>query len=162
MKVYSIKLSRHFLKGHPRASEPTYFVEKFLKGQGMYRAEIDEEFGRLLFPKIHTLRANYEEWARRIEEVQTGKAKLCVQYWHGVPFRSKVGTICDLTAEHGVGVQKVEFSATLTTIDDIEQELDIDVMAHNDGLAPKDFCDWFKGYDLTKPLALIHFTNFRY
>lgn len=35
-------------------------------------------------------------------------------------------------------------------------------LATNDGLSVEDWLDWFKGYDLTKPLAVLHFTDFRY
>jgi hypothetical protein len=38
----------------------------------------------------------------------------------------------------------------------------LDYLAKNDGLSLDDFKEWFKGYDLSKPLALIHFTKFRY
>lgn len=34
--------------------------------------------------------------------------------------------------------------------------------AANDGLSLSDWREWFKGYDLTKPMAIIHFTPFRY
>jgi len=32
----------------------------------------------------------------------------------------------------------------------------------NDGLSFDDWLDWFKDYDLTKPMAIIHFTPMRY
>jgi hypothetical protein len=35
-------------------------------------------------------------------------------------------------------------------------------IATNDGLSPDDFKAWFKGYDLSKPKAIIQFTKFRY
>ena len=35
-------------------------------------------------------------------------------------------------------------------------------LAANDGLSTNDWLDWFKNYDLTKPMAIIHFTKFRY
>jgi len=39
---------------------------------------------------------------------------------------------------------------------------DIRTLAKNDGLSLQDFKDWFKGYDFSKPMAIIHFTRFRY
>lgn len=33
---------------------------------------------------------------------------------------------------------------------------------HNDGLSEVDWRNWFERYDLTEPLAVIHFTKFRY
>jgi hypothetical protein len=35
-------------------------------------------------------------------------------------------------------------------------------LAKNDGLSLDDFKAWFKGYDLSKPMSIIHFTTFRY
>lgn len=35
-------------------------------------------------------------------------------------------------------------------------------VANNDGLKYLDWRRWFKDYDLSKPLAVVHFTKFRY
>ena len=35
-------------------------------------------------------------------------------------------------------------------------------LAKNDGLSLEDFTAWFKGYDLSETMAIIHFTPFRY
>ena len=35
-------------------------------------------------------------------------------------------------------------------------------LAKNDGLSLDDFKAWFKSYDLSQPMAIIHFTSFRY
>ena len=35
-------------------------------------------------------------------------------------------------------------------------------LAENDGLSFENWADWFKDYDLKQPMAIIHFTNFRY
>lgn len=35
-------------------------------------------------------------------------------------------------------------------------------VAKNDGLHPADWLDWFSCYDLSKPMAIINFTQFRY
>ncbi len=35
-------------------------------------------------------------------------------------------------------------------------------LARNDGLSLEDWEAWFKDYDLSKPMAIIHFTPFRY
>ncbi len=167
MKTYVITLSQSFLKGHPRAGEPTYFAKKFMNGvfrTGYYSdpGEIETMDIPLILSKIHTIRGNYDLWAKRIKEVQEGKAVLSIRVWSGKPYNSGQITIATLTAEHGVGVQRVEFTATLTEIDGVAKEIDTDVMAYNDGLVLEDFVNWFKKYDLTKPMAIIHFTEFRY
>ena len=51
MKTYVITLSKNFMKGHPKAGEPTYFFEKFLKGQNKNLSDIAMEFGTDLMPK---------------------------------------------------------------------------------------------------------------
>jgi len=35
-------------------------------------------------------------------------------------------------------------------------------IARNDGLSFDDFEEWFKDYDLSKPMAIIHYSDFRY
>ena len=35
-------------------------------------------------------------------------------------------------------------------------------LSANDGLSLKDFKSWFKGYDLSEAMAIIHITKFRY
>ena len=171
MKTYIVTLSKTFLKGHPRAGEPTYFAEKFFKGQGKYRAEIDEEFGRLLIPKIHTMRANYGMWAKRIAEVQRGEAILSVRVWSGAPYRSAQVTLANLDHTSGLGVQELRFmsksiySPYIGPIDEYTVSInfsDRKILSDNDGLSLDDWQDWFASYDLSEPMALIHFTPFRY
>jgi len=41
-------------------------------------------------------------------------------------------------------------------------KIDAIELAKNDGLSYADFKDWFKGYDLSNPMVIIHFTKFRY
>lgn len=67
MKTYVLILSEYFPKDHPKAGEPTGFV------------------GDLMFTgkKIHTIRSNYELWAKRIDEVRAGKARLSIRIWTG-------------------------------------------------------------------------------
>jgi hypothetical protein len=114
-------------------------------------------------PKIHTIRSNYELWANRISEIQEGKAILSIRYWSGKPCNSKQVEICRLGKDSGIGVQKLEFVQHLIypIIDGIERGYSLD-MASNDGLSVEDFAEWFKNYDLTKPMAIIHFTQYRY
>ena len=148
MKTYVITLSRSFPANHSKAGMPTDFKEKFLKGE-----------------KIHTIRLNYPLWEKRIEEVQGGKAVLSIRQWASKPGHSKQIEIARLTAKDGVGIQKLCFPNRLTAwVDYPERTLSVDFkhLAKNDGLSLADWCDWFRLYDLSKPLAIIHFTKFRY
>jgi hypothetical protein len=155
-KTYVLTVSRQFMKSHPKSGQETGFVDKILAGK-----------------KIHTIRANYEFWKKRIDEVTAGSAILSVRYWSGKPYNSKQITIVDLTKEDCVGIQKLTFAPVYGIQAKIfttgERKLigykpcfEIDELSKNDGLLVKDFKDWFKGYDLSQPMAIIHFTKFRY
>ena len=158
MKTYVITLSRHFLANHKLAGEETHFKEKFLLGQGL------TDYDTPSLAKIHTIRANYPLWEKRIKEVQDGKAFLSVRQWTGKPYRSKQVEIAMLTAENGVGIQMLRFLGDNFNGGYIRNGVypSDEILAKNDGLSLADWCDWFRGYDLSKPLAIIHFTRFRY
>lgn len=151
MKKYIITLSKFFLKQHIRAGEETGFKDSFLKGK-----------------KVHTIRANYNLWEARIKEVQEGKAVLSIRQWSGLPYRSKQDEITELSKEDGVGIQKLTFNKDsngeffLEDFDIDGKYIDFDKLAANDGLLTEDWFRWFKKYDLSKPMAVIHFTSFRY
>lgn len=150
MKTYVLTLSKVFPKTHKRAGEPTDFELLFK----------DNNY----FDKIHTIRANYPLWGERISRIQEGKARLSIRQWTGKPYRSKQVEIASLTADDGVGIQKLSFSREMLSfeIDDKGFAIPESLLAENDGLSLEDWIDWFKGYDLDKPMAIIHFTKFRY
>lgn len=158
MKTYVLMLSKEFPATHPRKGEPTGFRDKFL-------AAIKQIEGG--WWKLHTIRANYPLWAKRIAEVQRGEAVLSVRQWSGKPYCSKQITIATLTAEDGVGLQQLTDLDTnaygfypCVRVD--KRNIDKLLVAQNDGLSLEDWLSWFKNYDLSKPLAIIHFTKFRY
>lgn len=111
-----------------------------------------------------------------MNEVQAGKAVIELFFWSGSPYNSKHDgskqvVLATLDKASGCGVQKLEFSASgligMIKIDDDFPEntnggYPISELAMNDGLSLEDFNAWFKGYDLSKPLAIIQFTKFRY
>jgi hypothetical protein len=161
MKTYVITLSKSFLIKHSKSGEPTNFRDAFNAGQVFNRGSEC----LYLRPKLHTIRANYPLWEKRIKEVQAGNAVLSVRQWTGKPYGSKQIEIARLTDENGVGIQKLCFPNRLTAwVDYPERKLSVDFkyLAKNDGLSLADWCDWFRHYDLSKPLAIIHFTKFRY
>lgn len=153
MKTYVITLSQNFPAMHKQAGKPTNFKEKFLRGE-----------------KIHTIRANYPLWEKRIKEVQDGRAVLSVRQWTGKPYRSKQVEITTLTAEDEIGVQAARIVAGIylkIIFDDnfehyFVSEEERTLLAKNDGLSLEDWKEWFISYDITNPLAIIHFTKFRY
>lgn len=166
MKTYVLTLSQKFPSKHPNHGEPTNFNNQLLNA--VWRAHnmsvCFPQFGM----KLHTIRANYELWRKRFEQIEAGKAILSVRYWTGKPYASKQMEICKLTNKDGIGLQQIRFAHYNdgnTYLDcahiggrDVKGEL----IAVNDGLNYQDWSNWFKSYDLSKPLAVIHFTNFRY
>ena len=156
MKTYVLTVSRYFPGTHKRKGEETFFVDRILAGQ-----TIDSN----MWKKIHTIRANYELWAKRIKEVQEGKAILSIRYWSGKPYNSKQVEIFQLDQNSGCGVQRLVCKSNCIYYPTVLENpliLSYIEISKNDGLSPEDFKEWFRGYDLSKPMAIIHFTNFRY
>jgi len=156
-KTYNIMLSKVFPVTHQRKGEPTFFSQKVqaAKFPTVYPNET---------PKLHTIRANYPLWEKRIAEVQSRNAEICLRQWTGKPYRSKTVEIMRLTADDGVGIQCLTFydnRIIYPTVDNSYQP-SIKEISTNDGLSKDSWIEWFRGYDLSKPMAIIHFTNFRY
>lgn len=154
MKTYVITLSQLFPVTHKRAGEQTGFKEKFFYG-------IDKERDD---GKIHTIRANYELWEKRFKEIAEGRACLSVRQWSGKPYCSKQVEIARLTKDDGIGIQQLIFYHGSIEHPIIRGGCEplLSELAYNDGLSVEDWNEWFKDYNLSKPLAIIHFTNFRY
>ena len=149
MKTYCLTLSQAFPSTHPRAGQPTHFDEN------------------LRLSKLHTIRANYDYWAKRFEKIKTGEACLSVRQWVGKPYGkgSTQKELARLTREDGIGLQKLEFKDigngfNAAVIDG--KPWPREILASNDGLSLQDWRNWFRDYDFSKPMAIIQFTNFRY
>jgi len=141
LKTYVITLSKMFPQGHPRAGQPTNFRESFERGL-----------------KIHTIRCNYDLWAKRLDEVIAGRAVLSLRQWSGKPYDSKQEPpIRILTKDDGVGYQKLECIELLSD----SFSIDRDGAAH-DGLSYADFYNWFDHEKIEDPYIIIHFTPYRY
>lgn len=154
MKTYVITLSQVFPATHARAGEPTGFKEKV-------EAAIKQLEGE--WWKLHTIRANCELWAKRFEKIATGEACLSIRMWTGKPYRSKQVEILRLTREDGIGIERLTFDRSPHLLPNVDYKpVGVGNLANNDGLSLDDWKEWFKGYDLSKPLAIIHFTKFRY
>lgn len=154
IKTYVITLSKRYLKGHPKAGQPTNFKEKFLNGE-----------------KIHTIRGNYELWKKRLDEVRDRKAILSIRQWEGMPYRSKQIEIAKITSVSGCGVQYINLwkpneDQIYWQINDRKVKETFNEVAQNDGLDIEDFRRWFipkkDAKDFYFEGAIIHFTPFRY
>ena len=176
MKTYVIMLSQTFPANHPRRGEETKFKQKIINAifvnQGWNKIAAYPELG----DKLHTIRVNYDLWKKRIDEVQRGDACLSLRQWEGKPYRSKQIEFARLTNQDCVGIQMLTFGRAYNpNTDGWDGEYDLRLgtvdddcfaspwtLAKNDGLNVVDWADWFKDYNLSKPLAIIHFTKFRY
>jgi len=158
MKTHILTISKTFPATHKRAGEETQFVDKILN------AIDNKEFN----VKIHTIRSNYPLWEKRIREVQEGKAVLSLRFWSGKPYRSNQIEFLKLDKDSGIGIQIISDFEQISVLvsdsfdDEICPIIRLDNIAKNDGLSFDDFKEWFKKYDLSEPMAIIHFTNFRY
>jgi hypothetical protein len=143
LKCYVLMVSEQFSKKHKRAGEPTEFVEKVERKE-----------------KIHTIRANYELWAKRFEKIKNGEAYLSIRIWTALPYRSKQKEVFRLDKSDGIGIECLD---VLPFGNHVEKSAWIDEseLAKNDGLTYDDFKEWFKSYD-SETMVIIHFTNFRY
>lgn len=147
MKTYIIILANTFPKGHPEEGKPTRFGASVVQNV-----------------KYHTLRENYEEWERKIKEIQAGEAVLSVRVWEDKPYRSKQMELLKLGAE-SVGIQKLHsFDKEHAYFMDDNGKIistPLQELANNDGLALYEWKGWFEN-NAHLPLAVIHFTDFRY
>lgn len=174
MKTYVIILSKKFPLSHERAGDETLFRDKFLLGIGCPDCDTEQDLSgenispcnscerACAYPKIHTIRANYPLWKKRIAEVERGEACLSIRQWAGKPYRSKQSEIVRLTRDDNIGVQELLFDDTdeyycLTSSGYIPKS----VIATNDGLSIEDWGNWINVNDGSS-LAIIHFTRFRY
>lgn len=185
MKTYVLTVSRYFPKTHKKAGKSTFFISQIrhstcnylsLEGRKIESCceNCDFQFECAITKKLHTIRSNYEFWSKRISEIQKGNAILSIRYWSGKPYNSKQVETCQLDRNSGIGVQMLTFpsvrlcegNATPLSAEVYEsfsyKYCDLSIIAKNDGLSLEDFKEWFKKYDLSKPMAIIHFTNFRY
>jgi hypothetical protein len=130
--------------------------------------EAIQYFEKLIKSKLHTIRGSYELWKKRIDNVNSGSAILSLRYWSGKPYNSKQVEVCQLDKDSGIGIQKLVFfipdiSKPLIEINETYHlSIAPNLLCKNDGLSIEDFKEWFRPYKLDKPLAIIHFTNFKY
>lgn len=146
MKTFVLTVSKQFPKTHNKSGKDTRFVYNI---QRLFSNDCE---------KIHTLRANYELWRKRAKEINEGKAILSIRYWSDKPYNSKQVEICRLEK---IGVEKIEDPTNFVFAQIGDRQINWETIAINDGLSFDDFCEWFKVRTKT-PMAIIHFTNFRY
>ncbi len=142
MKCYVLMISEKFPAKHKRAGEPTNFP-----------AKMD------CMSKVHTIRGNYELWRKRFDKIDKWEAYLSVRSWSGKPYKSSQVELFRFDKSDNIGIEKLRIYPTW--VED-NTYIEIGILSQNDGLSFEDFSDWFKGYDGSKEMAIIHFTGFRY
>ena len=148
VKKAIITLSKVFPATHSRKGDPTGFSGKLEKGE-----------------KRHTIRANYDWWAKKMEAINDGRMYLSIREWSGKPYCSPQN---ELRQIHKIGLQKVEM--TYDSNDDVPQvwidgkKIPIQEVCKNDGLDLDDFIELFFGNSKSNTFdgVCIQFTNFRY
>lgn len=147
MITYVLTISQKFPATHKRHGEPTNFYSSILAGK-----------------KRHTIRGNYKLWEKRFKKINEGEAILSIRAWDGKPYNSKQTELLKLDRTNGIGIEKIIFDDYLYSclINGKRFSVTSEMIAQNDGLTIDDFGEWFKGYDLSKEMVIIHFTDFRY
>lgn len=181
MKTYVITLSQTFPATHSRKGQLTYFKQQLLnalnigkKGSAQYVPHSGSSDDRLGY-KFHTIRANYPLWKERFDQIERGEACLSVRQWMGKPYASKQVEIARLTIEDGIGLQRIKYGETRTSLRTYKnwyvteaggmlRMLDEREIANHDGLSKEDWVEWFNNpaYNKREYFAVIHFTSFRY
>ncbi len=142
-----ITFSRVFQKSHPRAGEPTFFVEKIVKALDENKFQplqndiynfFDEDFyNEKAIPKYHTIRSG-NRWKVR--------DKFSPRIWSGKPYASKMITISpDIEIKNIYPFELTKYEFILNG-----QKLglkELEVVAKNDGLSSEDFEYWFNSKD---------------
>lgn len=149
MKTYILLISKWFLAGHSRAGQETNFIPKIIEQT-----------------KIHTVRENYDFWAKRVNSINNRQGLLSIRQWSERPYRSKMITYMNLPH---AGLQRFDIVKGKMFVDKkaltIAESL---ALVRNDGFefstqGLKDFMEWL-GADKKdlRNACIIHFTNIRY
>lgn len=143
MKV--LTFSRYFPKGHPKAGQPTFFVENILKG--IHKVKDGYVYGECAL-KLHTIRAG-DRW--NVGDMAS------LRVWSDKPYRSKQIEFAqvevkktwafDLIADHisvewFINGQQMGYYTPKTASE--YRNPDLFKVAKNDGLAIEDFATWFE------------------
>lgn len=166
MKTYILMLAKNYLAEHPKKGKATSFETKVRNAIAVAngKARLEGDFPTAL--KYHTCREDYFKWKKIFDEILRGDACLSIRQWEGLPRRSKAIEILRLTKDNCIGLQRLDFvfdksgKSYITMIDN--KVIPVDKIANNDGLTLPDWQAWFKKADLTQPMAVIQFTQFRY
>jgi len=183
-----MSISEYFPKTHKRAGEPTNFVMQISnvfygsfpaklhtmrQNYSLWKKRIDEVIAGdailVLFSwsgkPYNSSHHNRFVFGKNTEEIR----RFVYEYYKP----HSIDTDCQIILKDNVeiGVQRFELipdkdgavSLEWHKIDNhIRKEVEWQFIANNDGLSSDNWREWFKNYDLTKPMAIIQLTKFRY
>lgn len=148
LKTYVLMLAHSFPAHHYKKGDATQFHGKCLAGV-----------------KIHTIRINAKNWARKIDEVNAGHAIISVRQWSGKPYEkgSSQPELFQMTKCGYEYVRKNNYGFIVENPYENRIEMvSYEDISKNDGLTMDEFTWWFKKIDTKESLIIIHFTDFRY
>ena len=144
-----IMISRAFLKGHPRAGEPTDFVEKIMAGLADrdWTFAIPKDFTLYDFHKYYNCTASKGHTIRKGKRFKAGDMA-SLKVWTGKPYRSKQFEFALVEVKKTWDIEiAIEIGAI--RINDGEWIFDETVLkrlSRNDGLSYDDFKAWFPNH----------------
>lgn len=141
-------LSRTFLKGHPKAGEPTYFLERMMRSlineQGKAISGSFHDFGKLELEKEEIERDFEKGHTIRMGRHFKANEELTLAVWSGTPYRSKqVKLWTGAIRAIDIIIAKTSFLKFYKEQEGKITSLKLPIVAKNDGLSLADFEAWF-------------------
>lgn len=140
-----ITFSRHFQKGHPRAGEPTYFVEQILTN--LIQQKLPQYGTELLKQEIVDIKSLDPEKSKG-HTIRSGKRwkvgdKFSPRVWSGKPYCSRMIQFApDIEIKKIWDIEIDWFGVvSIGNRHHFENE-DCEIISKNDGLNVSDFFDW--------------------
>lgn len=150
-----------FYKNKPNL-KPTHFIQRILVLYGCSRCHVLKDDCHSICnsvrvsPKIISIHQSYDWWKKRFDTLLKVNGVISLCYGGQIEFLR-------LRVEDGIGIQKLIFedeSLLKPMVDG--RYISIKDLSKHFGLRWEDFKEWCDRYDLTQPLAIIHYTGFRY
>ena len=134
---------------HPKAGQPTYFVEKFLKGRPTTIEKTAWNPEKSLIEQLPMALDMWAEFKPKYHTIRAGKRwnegdYFSPRVWSGKPYNSKMITIAPDTLIKKVYDFKIRSGRFFINNYKVEIESVLYDVAHNDGLVRKDLFEWFK------------------
>ena len=153
-----ITFSRVFPAYHPKAGQPTYFVEKLWKSLG----NLDYQWDLVKVLQVSdalNVKMPYSEFEPKHHTIRAGNRwkvgdKFSPRVWSGKPYNSKqiiiapdieIKKIWDVKVEKEVYYNENSGVNVITkiSINGAHKTANYEPLAKNDGLSLDDLCDWF-------------------